>query len=147
MCQVQVKSKVTMKRFTFWGLGLVRRDTKSPHSPKVLGKCPRRVLHEYEGHARKGQGQGQVTKVHYKIKVTNMPCDACFLGHFARRSRWWQSFDPMTSSNLTFDGGQFKVRSRSGQIFKSIFLHKKHMFLVQNFLRIPNMSLVFLYDA
>ena len=53
----------------------------------------------------------------------------------------------MASSNLTFGGGQFKVRSRSGQIFKSVFLHKKHMFLVQNYIRIPNMSSVFLRDA
>ena len=72
-----------------------------------------------------------------------MPCDTYFLGHVARRYRWQQSFDPMTSLNLTFDAGQVKVRSRSGQIFKSIFLHKKHMFLAQNFLRIPNMLLVF----
>ena len=72
-----------------------------------------------------------------------MPCDTYFLGHVARRYRWQQSFDPMTSLNLTFDAGQVKVRSRSGQIFKSIFLHKKHMFLAQNFLRIPSMLLVF----
>ena len=76
-----------------------------------------------------------------------MLCEACFLGHFASRYTWSQSFDPMTSSNLTFDGGQVKVRSRSGQIFKSMFLQKKHMFLAQNFLRIPNMVFVFLYDA
>ena len=73
-----------------------------------------------------------------------MPCDTCFLGHVARRYRWQQSFDPMTSLNLTFDAGQVKVRSRSGQIFKSIFLHKKHMFLAQNFLRIPSMLDFFL---
>ena len=30
------------------------------------------------------KGQGQVTKGHYKIKVTNMQCDTSFLGHFAR---------------------------------------------------------------
>ena len=30
-----------------------------------------------------------------------------------------------------------------GQIFKSIFLHKKHVCLCQNFLGIPNMQLVF----
>ena len=39
-----------------------------------------------------------------------MPCDTCFLGHVARRYRWQQSFDPMTSLNLTFDAGQVKVR-------------------------------------
>ena len=58
-----------------------------------------------KGILTKAQRQGQVTEGHYEIKVTNMPCDTCFLGHFAHRYRWWQSFDPMTSSNLTFDGG------------------------------------------
>ena len=72
-----------------------------------------------------------------------MLCDTCFLGHSASRYRWWESFDPITSSNLTFDGGQVNVRSRSGQIFKSMFLNKKHKFLAQNFLRIPNMAFVF----
>ena len=42
-----------------------------------------------------------------------MPCDTCLLGYFASRygSRWWQSFDPMTSSSLTFAGRQVNVRS------------------------------------
>ena len=71
-----------------------------------------------------------------------MPCDTCFHGHVARRYRWQQSFEPMTSLNLTFDAGQVKVRSRSGQIFKSMFLHKKRMFLAQNFRRIPSILLV-----
>ena len=31
----------------------------------------------------------------------------------------------------------------SGQIFKSIFLHQKHMFLAPNFIRIPDLTLVF----
>ena len=74
-----------------------------------------------------------------------MPCDTYFLGHVARRYRWQQSFDPMTSLNLTFDAGQVKVRSRSGQIFESMFLHKKRMSLPQNFLRIPSMLLVFFF--
>ena len=76
-----------------------------------------------------------------------MSCDTCFRGYFERRYRWQQSLDPMTLLNLHFDAGQGKVRSSSDQIFKSIFLYKRHMFLAQNFLRIPNMSLVFLYDA
>ena len=147
MCKVKVRSKVTINVSTFWGPGSIRRSSKSSHSPKVLGECPRRILHAYAEHTSKGQGQSQVTKGHFKIKVTNMPCDACFLGHFARRYRWQQSFDPMSSPNLTFDAGQVKVRPRSDQIFNSIFSHKKHIFLAQNFLRIPNMSLVFLYDA
>ena len=56
----------------------------------------------------KGQRQGQVTKGRYKTKAINMPCDACFLGHFAWRYRWGQSFDSITSSDLTFDRGQVK---------------------------------------
>ena len=43
-----------------------------------------------------------------------------------------------------------EIRSRSGQksqILKSIFLHKKHMMLTKNFLKIPNMSFVFIYDV
>ena len=41
-----------------------------------------------KGILTKGQGQDQVTKGHYKIKVANMPCETCFLGHFARGCRW-----------------------------------------------------------
>ena len=65
-----------------------------------------------------------VTKGDYKIKVTNMPCDTCLLGHFARRYRWQQSFDPMTSPDRTFDAGQAKVRSN----FEiNIFTQKVHV--------------------
>ena len=101
--------------FTFWGSGSIKLAAKSSLTPKALGECPLRILHAYEGHSEKVQGQGQVTKGHYKIKVTNTPCDTCFLDHVARRYRWQKSFDPMTSTNLTFDSGQVKVRSRSGQ--------------------------------
>ena len=76
-----------------------------------------------------------------------MPCDTCSLGHVARRYRWQQSFDPMTSLNLTLDAGQLKVRSRSGQIVKSIFLNKKHTFLAQNFLRLPSMLSVLFFGT
>ena len=99
------------KVFTFWGPGSITRAAKSSHSPKVLVECPRRVLHAYEG-----QCQGQVTKGPYKIKVTNMPCNTGLLGHFSRKYRWQQSFDPMASLflvlwfNVTFDAGQIKVR-------------------------------------
>ena len=34
-----------------------------------------------------------------------------FLGHFVRNYRYWWSFEPLTSSGATFDGGQVKVRS------------------------------------
>ena len=100
--------------FLFWVLGSVGRTARRLHSPKALCTCLRRILHEYEGHAWKGQGL--VTKGHYKIKVTNIPCNTSFLGHAARKYRWWQSFDPMTSYNLTFDGGQVKVRSNKVKI-------------------------------
>ena len=73
-----------------------------------------------------------------------MPHDTCFLGHFLCRYRWQQSFDPMTSPSLTFDGGHVKIRL---DFEINIFTQKKHMFLAQNVLRIPNMSLAFLYDA
>ena len=33
-----------------------------------------------KGIVTKGQGQGQVTKGHYKIKVANMPCDTSIPG-------------------------------------------------------------------
>ena len=56
----------------------------------------------------------------------------------------------MTSSNSTFHGSQVN----SGQVKRlkrsnfeiNIFLHTKNIFLTQNFLRISNMPLVFLYD-
>ena len=86
-------------------------------------------------------------KSHYNIKVTNMLCDSCFPGYFANRYRLWQSFDHITSSNLTFSGGQVKVRLRSGQIFRSIYLHKRHTFLAKNFLSIQNISFPFLRCA
>ena len=131
--------------FTFGGPGSVRRAVKSSHSPKVLGKCPPRILHEHE-HTWKGQVQGQVTRGHYKIKVTNMLCDTClFSGSFASRYRWWQSFDPgynVIQSDFWWRSGQGWVKYSN-----QYFLHKKYMFLVQNLIRIPNMSFVFLYDA
>ena len=34
-----------------------------------------------------------------------------------------------------------------GQILESTFLHKLHISLAQNFLRIPNMPLFFFYDV
>ena len=49
------------------------------------GKCLRGALREYKGNTLKGQCQGQVTKGYYTIKVTNMPCNTCFLDHFAHR--------------------------------------------------------------
>ena len=39
-------------------------------------------MHEYNGHTEKGQSQGLVPKANYKLKITNMSCDAYFLGHF-----------------------------------------------------------------
>ena len=60
-----------------------------------------------------------------------MPCDTCFLGHFARRYLWQQLFDPLTSPNLTFESGQVNVSSRSGQIFKLIFYTKYTCFLIR----------------
>ena len=101
--------------FTFWALGSVRRAAKRSLSPEVLDRWPERILLKLKG-TWKGQGQGQVTKGHYKIKFTDMPCGTCFLGHFARRYRWWQWFDHMTSSDKTFDGGQVKVRSNKVKI-------------------------------
>ena len=35
------------------------------------------------------------------------------------------------------------IQVKQGHIFKSIFLHKKHMFLAQNSIKIPNTPLVF----
>ena len=45
-----------------------------------------------------------------------MPCDTSFLGHFARSFRKWKPFEPMTSSNLIFDGGKAMV---IGQVKKT----------------------------
>ena len=49
----------------------------------------------------------------------------------------------MASSNLTFDGGQFKVRSNTVNFSNKYFYIKAHVFVAQNFL----MPLVFFYDA
>ena len=38
-------------------------------------------------------------------------------------------------------------RVKKGQVLKSMFLHKKHMFLTKNFLKIANASFVFTYDV
>ena len=40
-----------------------------------------------------------------------MPYNTGPLGHFARKYRWQQSFNPMTSPKVTFDAGQVKLRS------------------------------------
>ena len=127
---------------TFWALELVKRTVNRSHSHKVLDRCPQRILHKYKGHTYRGQGQGQVIIVHDKIKVTNMLCDTCFLGHLARRYRWWQSTDLMTSSKLTFDRFQVKFRSRRSNFQINIF-YIKNMFLAQNLHRIPNTPLDF----
>ena len=50
MCQAKVRSKITMKRFTFWALGSVRQAAKRSHSSKMLGRYPQRILHKYEEH-------------------------------------------------------------------------------------------------
>ena len=60
----------------------------------------------------------------YATKVTNMPCDTCYLGHFARRYRWQQSLALWHHPIWLLK----QVSSRSGQIFKSMFLHKSTCF-------------------
>ena len=87
MCKVKVRLKVAMKRFHILGYRVDYTSCKElTHTPKVLGYCPRRILHAYEGHTYKGHVQ--VTKGPYKIKVTNIPCNTDLLGHFARKYRW-----------------------------------------------------------
>ena len=99
-----------------------------------------------QGIFSKGQGRGQVTKCHYKIEVTNLPCDTSSLGHFACRYRWWQSFTLWRHRTWLLT----EVRWRSGQMRSNfqinICLHKEHMFLAQTFLRIPNMPLILFYQ-
>ena len=82
VCQGQVKGhNETVSRFGVPGRvdGLQRTHTH-----------PKCWVNVHEGYRMrmKGQCQGQVTKGHYKINVTNIPCETCFLGHFARRYRW-----------------------------------------------------------
>ena len=91
--------------FTFWGPGWVRRAAKSSRSSKVKGKFLERYCMRMKGILEKVKvNVRSQTKGHYKIQLTNMLCDTCFLGHFASRYRWRQSFDPIKSSSLTFDG-------------------------------------------
>ena len=67
----------------FGDLWSARRAAKISTSSKVLGTCPRRILNEYEGHTYNGQGQGQVSNGHYKIKKnTDVSCNTCFLSNF-----------------------------------------------------------------
>ena len=114
-------------------------------------KCWIDVNKEYwistKGILTKGQGQCQAAKDRHKLKVTNMPCDTCFLVILHADIGGDQSFNRMTSSSLTFDGGQVKVRLKMVKFSNQYFLHKKHMFIAQNIIRILNISLVFFYDA
>ena len=135
MCQV----KGHIEAFSHFGLpgrldGLQRAHTH----PKCCVDVQEGYCVGTKGIRKKGQGQ--VTKGHYKMKVTNMPCDTCFLGNVARRYRWWPSFDPLTSSNLNFDGGQVKVRSNKVTFSNQYFLQKKYIFLALNFLKFPHDS-------
>ena len=57
-------------------------DCKELKLTKSACECLWKVLHEYEGHAWKSQGQCQARKGHYKTKATNMPCNTCFLSYF-----------------------------------------------------------------
>ena len=116
-----------MKRFTFLALGSVRRAGKTSNSPEVLDRHPERYCISTKVMFIKCKGQCRVTEGHYKIKVTNMLCDASFLGYFASRYRWWQSFDPMTSCNLTFDGGRVKDRSNKVKFSNQYFTQKTHI--------------------
>ena len=118
--------------FTFWALGSVRRAAKSSHSPKVLGKCPRRILHEYQGHTKKGQGQGQVTKGHYKIKVINIPCDTWVI---LRAGNDGDIHLTLLRHPIWFF---MEIRSRSGQgrvYFSNQYFYTKTIFFM---LRIPS---------
>ena len=128
MRQVKVRSKVTV---TFWALGSVRRAAKRSHSLTALDKFPESMLNKYKGHSYKKSRSRSDTKGHSKIKVTNVPCDTCFLGHFAPRYRWWQPFDPITSSNLTFDGGQVKVRSNEVEFSNQYFYIKSMCYVLR----------------
>ena len=56
--QVKVRSKVTMKSFTFWALGSVRRSGKRSNSPKVLDRYPERILLKYEEYIYKRSKSG-----------------------------------------------------------------------------------------
>ena len=57
--KIKVRSKVKMMGVTFWVLGSVRRDTNSSNYPKLLCKCLRRLLNEYEGHPLKVKVRSQ----------------------------------------------------------------------------------------
>ena len=78
--EIKGQGKVKGKKktvFTFVAIGSVRRAAKSSNSQRVKVNI-QKILREYKGHTWKGQGQGQVTKGHQKIKVTRIPCDICF---------------------------------------------------------------------
>ena len=97
-------------------------SSKSPNI--MLGICVGKVLHEYMGHNYvERSSSGSDHKSSLKI-VTNMPCGTCFPVHGPFLHVDIDSdghFDPMTSSNLTFDGGQAKVRSNEVIQNQSIF--------------------------
>ena len=95
--------------FKFWALGSVTWAAKGSNSHKGLVNVYERYWMIANTILKKGQGQ--FTKGHHETKNTNMPCNTCFLDHFAGRYGEWQSFVPMTSSHLTFGGGQVKIRS------------------------------------
>ena len=106
--------------FTFRALRSVKRAAKRSQSPKVLDGCPKRILNKYERHTYKRSRSG-----HKKVTINK---SHNFLGYFARRYWWWQSFDHMTSPNLIFDGGQVKVRTKRSSFQINIFYIKAHVY-------------------
>ena len=62
-----------MQRLHILGSRVGEMGYKERKLTQTAGKCLKKVLHEYVGHTQKRQSQ--VTKGHYKIKDTKMPCD------------------------------------------------------------------------
>ena len=113
-------SKVKNTVFAVWNLVSVSLAAKRLNSPKTLLYVYQRCWISTKVILKKMKVKVRSQKV-TKYKVTCMPYDACFLGHFTRRCQQWWLFDPMTLLNLTFDGSQVKVRSNKVKILNQYF--------------------------
>ena len=65
MCQVKVRSKVKIERFSILVLRTANLTQTGPNSAETLSKVRRRYCMSVNAILSTGQGHGQVTKGHY----------------------------------------------------------------------------------
>ena len=109
-----------------------------------------KILCEHKCHTKYGSGLRSGHKRSRKVtkfKNTFLDMRHMFSGHFCTYNSKIEAILQSDPKKSTKEKGQVNPRVTKGQIFKSIFLNQKHVFLNQFDLRIPKMSFVLLSDV